>query len=98
MVETRAEIEIEDSGLGLFQETEEIDQDQNPGPDLAPMQVPTGIDSDVTDAVNMTIFVRECPNALTDNSSDQEDLDGTTLQMLSQGDTLNYAEMEGLIM
>ena len=37
MVETRAEIEIEDSGIGLFQETEEIDPDQNPGLDLAPM-------------------------------------------------------------
>ena len=37
MVETRAEIKIEDSGLGLFQETEELDQDQNPGLDLAPM-------------------------------------------------------------
>ena len=37
MVETKVEIEIEDSGLGLFQETEEMDQDQNPGLDLAPM-------------------------------------------------------------
>ena len=37
MVETRAEIEIEDSSLGLFQQTEEIDQDPNPGLDLAPM-------------------------------------------------------------
>ena len=37
MVETRPETEIEDSGLGLFQETGEIDQDQNPGLDLAPM-------------------------------------------------------------
>ena len=37
MAETRAEIDIEDSGLGLFQETEEIDQDQNPGLDLAPV-------------------------------------------------------------
>ena len=36
-VETRVEIGIEDSGLGKFQETEEIDQDQNPGLDLAPM-------------------------------------------------------------
>ena len=37
MVDTRAEIEIEDSGLGQFQETEEIDQDQNPGLHLAPI-------------------------------------------------------------
>ena len=37
MVETRAEIEIEDRGLGLFQGTEEADQDQNPSLDLAPM-------------------------------------------------------------
>ena len=42
--------------------------------------------------------MRECPNTLTDDSSDQEDLDGATLQMLSQDDTLNYAEMEGLNM
>ena len=42
--------------------------------------------------------MRECPNTLTDDSSDQEDLDGTTLQMLSQDDTLNYAEIEGLNM
>ena len=37
MVETKVEIEIEDSRLGLFQETEEVDQDQNPGLDLSPM-------------------------------------------------------------
>ena len=33
-------------------------------------------------------LVRECPNTLTDDSSDLEDLDGATLQMLSQDDTL----------
>ena len=43
-------------------------------------------------------FARECPNALTDDSSDHEDLGGATLQMLSQDDTPNYAEMEGLNM
>ena len=37
MAETRAEIEIEDSSLGQFQEIEEVGQDQNPGLDLAPM-------------------------------------------------------------
>ena len=37
MAETRAEIEIEDSALGQFQEIEEVDQDQNPGLDLTPM-------------------------------------------------------------
>ena len=37
MVETRVEIEIEDSSLEQFQEIEEVDQDQNPGLDLAPM-------------------------------------------------------------
>ena len=35
MIETR--VEIEDISLGLFQEIEEVDQDQNPGLDLAPM-------------------------------------------------------------
>ena len=45
-------------------------------------------------------FERECPNALTDESSDQEDSDSATLQMLTQDETLtlNYAEMEDLNM
>ena len=43
-------------------------------------------------------FVRECPNALTEGDSDQEDLDDAISQMLSEDDTLNYAEMEGLNM
>ena len=44
--------------------------------------------------------MRECPNALTDESSDQEDSDGATLQMLTLDETLalNYAEMEDLNM
>ena len=44
--------------------------------------------------------MRECPNALTDESSDQEDSDGAMLQMLTQDETLalNYAEMEDLNM
>ena len=37
MTETRAEIEIEGSSLGQFQEIEEVDQDQNPGLDVAPV-------------------------------------------------------------
>ena len=43
-------------------------------------------------------FVRECPNAMIEDDSDQEDLDSTTLQMLAQDDSLNYAEVEGLNM
>ena len=45
-------------------------------------------------------FARECPNAMTEDDSDQEDLDRAMLQLLSQGDTLNldYDEMEGLNM
>ena len=35
IVETR--VEIEDSGLGLFQEIEEIDQNQSAGLDQTPM-------------------------------------------------------------
>ena len=54
MAETRAEIEIEDSSPGQFQEIEEVDQDQNPGLDLAPMYVQIGIDSYVVDVVSMT--------------------------------------------
>ena len=44
--------------------------------------------------------MRDCPNALTDESSDQEESDGATLQMLTQNGTLalNYAEMEDLNM
>ena len=42
--------------------------------------------------------MRECPNALTDESSDQEDFDDATLQMLTQDDTLKYAEMNDLNM
>ena len=53
MVETRAEVEIGDRGPGVLQE---IEKDQIPGLDLAPMLVQIGIDSDVIDAVNMTIL------------------------------------------
>ena len=44
--------------------------------------------------------MRECPNTLTDESSDQDDLDGATLQMLTQDETpvLNYSEMDHLNM
>ena len=42
--------------------------------------------------------MRECPKALMEDDSDQEDLVDVTLQMLSQDETLNYAEMEGLNM
>ena len=43
-------------------------------------------------------FARECPNALTDDSSDE--LEGATLQMLTQEESpvLNYTEMEDLNM
>ena len=37
MAETRAEIGIEDSSPGQFKQIEEVDQDQNPGLDLAPV-------------------------------------------------------------
>ena len=44
--------------------------------------------------------MRECPNALTVESSDQDDLDGATLQMLTQEETpvLSYSEMDDLNM
>ena len=35
---------------------------------------------------------------ITENDLDQKDLDRAMLQMLSQGDSLNYAEVEGLNM
>ena len=35
---------------------------------------------------------------MTDDDSDQEDLDRAILQMLSQDDSLNYAEVKGLNM
>ena len=43
-------------------------------------------------------FARECPNMMTEDDSDQEDLDSAMLPMLSQDDSLNYAEVEGLNM
>ena len=43
-------------------------------------------------------FARECTNMMTEDDSDQEDLDRAMLQMLSQDDSLNYAEVEGLNM
>ena len=44
--------------------------------------------------------MRECPNTLTDESSNQEGSDGAKLQTLTQGETLalSYAEMEDLTM
>ena len=35
---------------------------------------------------------------MTEDDSDQEDIDKATLQMLSQDDSLNYTEVEGLNM
>ena len=35
---------------------------------------------------------------MTEDDSDQEDLDRATLQVLSQDDSFNYAEVEGLNM
>ena len=43
-------------------------------------------------------FARECPNMMTEDDSDQEDLDSAILQMLSQDDSLNCTEVEGLNM
>ena len=36
------------------------------------------------DAENMIIFASECPNTLTDKETDYEDVDPTSLQMISQ--------------
>ena len=41
-------------------------------------------------------FAREFPNTMTEDDSDQDDLDRAKLQMISQEDSLNYAEVEGL--
>ena len=44
-------------------------------------------------------FARECANALTDESSDQKDSDGATLQILTPNETINFVEdMEDLNM
>ena len=43
-------------------------------------------------------FAREYPNMMTEDDSDWEDLDRAMLQMLSQDDSLNYVEVEGLNM
>ena len=43
-------------------------------------------------------FARECPNMMTEDDSDLDDLDSATMQMLAQDDCFNYAEVEGLNM
>ena len=46
----------------------------------------------------MIILQENDPNTMTEDDSDQEDLNSATLQMLSQDDSLNHAEGEGLNM
>ena len=58
IIETKAEVEIEDKGPGLFQEIEKIDQDL----DQVSMLAQTGIGPGVIDAMNMITLLG---NALT---------------------------------
>ena len=51
IIENKAEVEIENRGLGLFQETGKIDQDLDEAPVLALI----GIGPGVMDVMNMTI-------------------------------------------
>ena len=57
-IETKAGVEIEDKGPGLFQEIEKVDQDL----DQAPMLAQTGIGPGVIDAMNIITLLG---NALT---------------------------------
>ena len=45
----------------MFQEIEEIDQNQSPGLDQAPKLVQIGIDVDVLDVVSMIILQENAP-------------------------------------
>ena len=58
IIETKAEVEIEDKGLGLFQEIGKTDQ----GLDQAPVLALIGIGPGAIDAMNMTTLLG---NALT---------------------------------
>ena len=58
IIETKAEVEIEDKGPGLFQEIEKIGQDL----DQVSMLAQTGIGPGVVDAMNMITLLG---NALT---------------------------------
>ena len=60
VVETR--VGTEDSSLGMFQEIEEIDQNQSPGLDQAPMYVQIGIALDVLGVVSMIILQENAPS------------------------------------
>ena len=47
------------------------------------------------------LFVRECPNAMTDEGLDQDDSDGATLQLLTQEEetaAISYSELDYLNM
>ena len=101
MIGTRAEEEIGDNGSGLIQgaETGKLGPEQNQG--LDPVPVSTNRDRlRCYRCSEYDHFARECPSAVTGESSDQEDSDSATLQMLTQDEilALNYAEMEDLNM
>ena len=90
-----ARVEIEGSSLGMFQE---IDQNQSPW-SRSSSHVSTNRDRlRLFRCSEYNHFARECPNTMTEDDLDQEDFDSATLQMLSQDDSLNYAEVEGLNM
>ena len=79
---------------------QEIDENQSPGLDQASVFC-VGTNRDrlrCFRCIEYDHFARECPNTKTKGDLDQEDLDSTMLQMLSQDDSLNYAEVEGLSM
>ena len=74
IIETKAEVEIEDIGLGLFQEIGKIDPRSR-----SSSHVSTNRDRSRCYRCNeYDHFARECPNAMSDEGSDQED-DGTTV-------------------
>ena len=82
----------------MFQEIEEIYKNQKSGSRLGSC-VSTNRDRlRCFKCSEYDHFARECPNMMTEYDLDQEDLDRATLQMLSQDDLLNYAEVEGLNM
>ena len=82
-------IGIEDSNLGMFSR----DRPESESRSRSSSHVSTNRDRlRCFRCSEYDHFVRECINMMTEDDSDQEDLDSAILQMLSQDDSLNYAD------
>ena len=93
IIETKAEAEIEDKGLGLSQETGKLRCRSS-------SHVSTNRDRLRCYRCNeYDHFARECPNIMSDEDSDQDNSEGATLQLLTQEEQtkpLCYSELDDL--